>query len=209
MSSSFERFGSVAAIMTGILSITYAVFFLFVTRLNEFVGTLGSWIVLGGTAFFAIAAYVALYQRFKEREAGFALFALLISGMAAFAMLQHGGYEAIQIIRQGAVSTAIAASSQVDPAGLATFGVIGVGSLLWGWMIVRTGVLPRNLGYLGILNAVLLIVLFLATVVNSQTLILISGGLTSVIVGPIWWIWIGRALGNQKSTVVAERAIAS
>jgi hypothetical protein len=185
----------------------YAVFFLFISRANEYVGILGSWVVLGGTAFFALAAYVALYQRLKERESGFALFALLLSGMAAFAMLQHGAFEAIEIYRRGAVETAVGAPSQVDPAGLATFAVVGVGALLWGWIILKTNSLPRSLGYLGVLNAILLLVLFFATVVGSQTVILISGGLTSVIVGPIWWVWVGRSLMNGAPAPVTERTV--
>lgn len=208
MNRTFERFGSAAAILTGVLSLLYALFFLVLSRANLYVGSLGSWIILGATAFIATAAYVALYQRLKEREPGFALFALLLSAMAAFAMLQHGAYEAIDIFRRGAVDTAPGGPSQVDAAGLATFGVVGVGALLWGWLIVRTGEFPRNLGYLGILNGVLLVVLFFATVVGSQTLILLSGGLTSVIVGPIWWIWVGRTLSVSGSSVVSERALA-
>src|SRR6478736_5953918 len=97
MNNSFERFGSTSAILTGVLSILYAVFFLFISRANAYVGVLGSWIILGGTAFFAAAAYVALYQRFKEREPGFALYALLFGVMCAFAMLQHGAFEAINL----------------------------------------------------------------------------------------------------------------
>lgn len=208
MNDSFGRFGSLAAILTGVLSLVYAVFFLFISRASAYTGLLGSWIILGLTAFFAIAAYVALYQRLKEREPGLALYTLLFSALASFAMLQHGGYEAAQIIRTGTLESAGAASSQVDPAGLATFGVIGVVSFLWGWMIVRTGALPRNLGYLGMLNAVLLVILFIATLFGSQTVILISGGLTSVIVGPIWWIWLGRTLAAQKTNMVPERAMA-
>jgi hypothetical protein len=38
------------------------------------------------------------------------------------------------------------------------------------------------------------VALYFATVAGAQTLILISGGLTSVIVGPIWWIWLGLQL---------------
>lgn len=208
MENSFQRFGSLAAILTGVLSIVYAVLFLFVTRANEYAGTLGSWVVLGGTAFFAIAAYVALYQRFNDREPGFSLFALLLSGMAAFAMLQHGAFEAIELVRRGSATGALGAPSQVDPAGLATFAVVGIGSFLWGWLILRTNHMPRALGYVGILNAVLLILLFIATIFSSQTLILISGGLTSVIIGPVWWIWVGRALAS-KSAVVAEYAMAA
>jgi hypothetical protein len=47
-------------------------------------------------------------------------------------------------------------------------------------------------------NAILLTVLFVASVNNLQGLILISGGLTSIVLGPIWWIWLG--LGLMKAT---------
>ena len=172
MNDNFQRFGSTSAILTGLLSLAYAVFFLFLSRASEYIGLLGSW-VIWGDRIFAAAAYVALYQRFKEREAGFALYALLLSTMSAFAMLQHGAFEAIDIFRRGAVDTALGAPSQVDPAGLATFGVIGVGAFLWGWLILRTNLLPRNLGYVGILNGGLLVVLFFATIVGSQPVILL------------------------------------
>ena len=206
MNNSFLRFGATAAMLTGILSILYAVFFLFVSRVSEVTGILVSWILLGVTGFFAAAAYVALYQRLKDHEPGFALYTMLFGAMSAFAMLQHGAFEAIGILRSGAVSAANGAPSQVDAAGLASFGVIGVVAFLWGWLILRTGVLPRTLGYIGILNSVLLIVLFLATVFSSQTVILLSGGLTSVIVGPVWWIWLGRALTGDKMAVSTQAA---
>lgn len=208
MNDHFGRFGSLAATLTGILSIVYAIFFLFISRANEYVGILGSWIVLGGTAFFALAAYVALYQHVKAREPGYALFALLLSGMASFAMLQHGAFQAIDIFRRGALDSALGAPSQVDPAGLATFGVVGISAFLWGWLIVRTNIFSRALGYVGMLNAALLITLFFATIVGSQPLVLLSGGLTSVIIGPVWWIWLGRVLASQRAAIVSEPALA-
>lgn len=207
MDSSFQRFGSVAAMMTGVLSIVYAVFFLGVTRASAYAGTLGSWIILAASGFFAAAAYVALYQRLKDREAGFALYTMLFGIMSAFAMLQHGGFEAVEIIRRGGVESALGAPSQVDAAGLASFGVIGIVAFLWGWLIVRTNALPRTLGYVGIFNAILLVVLFLASVVGLQSLILLSGGLTSVVVGPVWWIWLGRALASGKLAMTREHAM--
>ncbi len=206
MNDSFSRFGSVAAIMVGVLSILYAVFFLFLARVSDYVGILGSWILLGATAFFALAAYVALYQRLKSHANGYALYTLLLTAMAAFAMLQHGAFEAIEIFRRGAVEMATGAPSQVDPAGLASFGIVGVGALLWAWLIVRTNALPRALGYVGMFNALLLLVLFFSTVVGSQPLILLSGGLTSVIVGPIWWIWLGRSLSRETVALQAQSA---
>lgn len=206
MNDSFSRFGSVAAIMVGALSILYAIFFLLVARISDYAGLLGSWIILGGTAFFALAVYVALYQRLKPHAEGYALYTLLLTAVAAFAMLQHGAFEAIEIFRRGAVATATGAPSQVDPAGLASFGIVGVGALLWAWLIVRTNALPRALGYVGMFNALLLLVLFFATIVGSQPVILLSGGLTSVIVGPIWWIWLGRNLIKGHAALQTQSA---
>lgn len=208
MKDSYPAFASASAITAGILSILYAILFLFVSRANPFVGSLGSWIVLGASGFFALAAYVALYQRLHQASSGFALYALLLGGLSAFAVLQHGAFEAIELIRRGSVDSALGAPSQVDAAGLASFGVVGVVAFLWGWLILKTNVLPRNLGYLGMFNAVLLVVLFCATVAGSQALILISGGLTSVIVGPLYWIWLGRTLANQKLNLLSEQLLA-
>ena len=74
--------------------------------------------------------------------------------------------------------------------------MLGIVVFAFSWWIVRSGALPRNLGYLGLgmFQALLVVVLFFANVGSAQTLILISGGLASVIVGPVWWIWLGRQL---------------
>jgi hypothetical protein len=66
--------------------------------------------------------------------------------------------------------------------------------------------LPRNLGYLALLNSVLLVVLFFANVFGSLPLILLSGGLSSVIVTPVWWIWLGVQL--RRETVPLRAATA-
>ena len=71
---------------------------------------------------------------------------------------------------------------------------------LFGWLIVRSALLPRTLGLLGILNAVLLVILYFASAGELQSLVLISGGLTSLIVGPVWWIWLGLNLLRRVET---------
>jgi hypothetical protein len=96
--------------------------------------------------------------------------------------------------QRAAIMAARMVPSQVDPAGLASFFLVGIAAFVFGWLIVRGGALPRALGYVGMLNAALLVILFFASASNAQTLILISGGLTSVIVGPVWWVWLGLNL---------------
>ncbi len=187
------RFGEYSAVIVGILSILYAIFYLVITRSSVEIGTAGSWLILSFSGLFTSAAYVALYLRLRPEGEGLALWALLLGVAASFATVQHGAYEFLvqPLTKAGTVPTL---PSQVDPAGLATFLAVGLVSLLNSLLILRGDVLPKALGTLGILNAVLLVILFFATAAGPQGLVLISGGLTSVIVGPIWWIWLGISL---------------
>lgn len=199
MNNSFGRFGGISAIIVGVLSILYAVFYLVIARQAVYVGMLGSWLILGASGIFSSAAFVALYQRVRSADEGFSLWALLLGVVASFATLIHGVYEA-QLLTSTGSSPQVA--SEVDPAGVATFFVTGLVAFVFGRLILRSGMLPQRLGQLGMVNAVLLVVLFFATFTGSQTLILLSGGLTSVIVGPIWWIWLGSEL--RKGVEVRE-----
>jgi hypothetical protein len=55
---------------------------------------------------------------------------------------------------------------------------------------------PANLATLAIVGGVDLILLFFATVAGSTPLILVTGGLASVILGPAFWAWSGRLLSR-------------
>lgn len=207
MNRSFTRFGGLSAMIVGALSILYAVFYLVIAQQNGALGTLGSWIILSLSGIFSSAALVALYERLHPASEGFALWGLTLGLFSSFATLMHGAYQALLLIalpsagqnQQAAIELVRMVPSQLDPAGLGTFGLIGLASLVTGILILSSDRLPRALGYLAVANAVLLILLFFASAANAQTLILISGGLTSVILGPIYWIWLGRELRREMS----------
>jgi hypothetical protein len=203
MDKEFYRFGGLCAVIVGLLSILYALFYLVIARQAEVVGTLGSWVILAASGIFSSAAYVALYRRISgQGENGFALWALLLGEMSAFATLLHGGHQALLTHALHTADPATRAfienlrmvPSEVDPAGLATFGTVGLVAAIFSWQILRTRALSRSLGYIGLFNACLLVVLYAATVANLEPLILLSGGLTALIVGPVWWIWTGIQL---------------
>lgn len=209
--SDVNKFGGYSAILVGALSILYAIFYLVIARQAEYLGILGSWFILALSGIFTSAAYVGLYRRVSSSNEGYALWALLLGVGASFATLQHGVYQTLLVsgIRpadetvKDAIDLVQQIPSQVNPAGLATFFMVGLAIFLFNWLIVHSGALPRSLGYLGIFNAVLLTILFIASANDLQLLILISGGLTSVIVGPIWWIWLGLVLMREQTSMPA------
>ncbi len=217
MNRSFERFGGLSAIIVGALSILYAIFYLVIARQNEALGALGSWMILSLSGIFSSAAFVALYLRLRPSSEGFALWGLALGLFSSFATLTHGAYQALLLTtlpvaadsQRAAIELVRMVPSPIDPAGLGTFGLIGLASLVTGLIIIVGGRLPRALGYLAVVNAVLLIVLFFASAAGAQTLILISGGLTSVIVGPVWWVWLGRALQRESTPTAMAMPVAA
>ena len=103
----------------------------------------------------------------------------------------HGITDAISNVQ----GLPIAEISPTDPRGLATFGLAGLWAFTLGLEIrAGTTTLPGNLGWLAVLTGLDLMLLFVATVAASQGLILVTGGLASVILVPVFWIWTGRTL---------------
>jgi hypothetical protein len=87
MNDSFNKFGGTSAIIVGVLSILYAIFYLIVKPQAPFVGELVSWLILAASGIFSLAAYVALYQRTRGASEGYALYGLLFGIVQSMATL--------------------------------------------------------------------------------------------------------------------------
>jgi hypothetical protein len=186
-----SRFAALSATLVGILSIAYAIFYLLISRQSPFIGGLGSWIIMAASGFLSRVVYVALYTRLKEIEETTALWAMVLGVGASFATILHGGYQALLLARfsnttqplNDTLTNLQSLPSQADPGGLATFFLVGIVTLIFSSLMLRmpSRVFSRNLGILGLVNGTVLIILYFATISGLQTLILLSGGLTSVI----------------------------
>lgn len=212
---SYERFGGLCAIIAGAGGLGYSISFVIIRRSAPDVSNVLSplFLLLGGLL--ASAVMLALYQRLRETEATFALWAVLLGVVAALGSTIHGGYDLGNAINPPPLSSGLQTQlnnlpSQIDPRGLLTFGVSGIAFLIIAWLIVRGGQLPKALGYLGYLLGVLLMLVYLGRLIilsPSNPALLGAAGLTGFIVSPLWYIWLGVTLWRGQSAHTGISAV--
>ena len=114
----------------------------------------------------------------------------------------HGGFDLANTLNPPSLPADLATAlaglpSQVDPRGLLTFGVAGVALFVVAWLIGRGASLPRGLGYLAYLLAILLVIIYVGrlTILNpANPVLLVPILLTGFLVNPAWYIWLGLVL---------------
>lgn len=193
MNTSFERFAGWSAVLAGTSGFLYSISFIVLQ--NNLLSAL--FLTLGGL--FSIAALTGLYQRLRGTESSFALLGLLLGFSAALGSAIHGGYDLANALHPPASLNADL-PNPIDPRGLLTFGIAGLGLFLLSWLMAQEMRFPRNLAYLGILSSILMIILYLGRLIVLQAtslVIVIPALLEGFIVNPIWYIWLGRALMNN------------
>ena len=85
--------------------------------------------------------------------------------------------------------------ASTDPRGFATFGLAGLWMMVVGLLARQgRGGLPGGLGALAIAAGLDLVLLFFATLLGSDMLVTVFGGLAAVVLGPAFWMWTGSAL---------------
>jgi hypothetical protein len=198
MQPSFERFAGACALLTGITSFLYALAFVIVQNV------LLSALFLMMVGLLSSPVLVAIYYRLRETSAPFALWALVLGIAGALGSAVHGGYDLANTINpSGLAPTKL--PNPIDPRGLLTFGVAGVALFIVGWLIMRGGRLPRGLGYLAYLSAVLLVMLYLGRLIivdPSNPVILVPALLNGFIVNPALYILVGLVLLSDRSASI-------
>ncbi len=188
-SASFEKFAGYCAILAGAPGFLYAVAFVVL----QDVSLSGLFLMLGGLLSTAVLA--AVYDRLRETDAAFAIWALLLGIAGALGSAVHGGYDLANSINPPPSIPDL--PNPVDPRGLLTFGVAGVALFVVAWLILRGGQFPRGLGYLTHLSAILLVALYLGRLIilePTSPVILIPALLNGFLVNPTLYIWLGLVL---------------
>jgi hypothetical protein len=195
MKSSFEKFAGWMALLAGISGFLYSV--AFIVLQNNLLSAL--FLLLGGI--FSSAALTALYQHLRGAESGFALFGLLLALSAALGSAIHGGYDLANALHPPA-SLNTDLPNPIDPRGLLTFGIAGLGLFLLGWLMTQEIRFPKNLAYLGMLSAILMIILYLGRLIILQAtslVIVIPALLEGFLINPIWYLGLGLTFLRDQS----------
>jgi hypothetical protein len=198
----FERFAGASAYAVAAGGVAYAVSFVVAVKADSGVAQAVSslLLLLGGVLSTAVLA--ALYQRVREAEPGFALWGLLLAAIGVLGSAIHGGFDLAVKIHPAFDVPGV--PNEVDPRGLLTFGVTGLGLLILSWVIRRDNGLPSGLGTLGMALGVLLVGIYVTRlyILDPNNLFLLGvAGVTGVVVHPVWFVWLGRSLRRGAEQV--------
>jgi hypothetical protein len=188
-SAAFLRRGGLQAYLVAGFSVAYAVVYL------GFVRTDGSNATAAALAWALITAG-ALSSSIATAAVGAYLGGAAGMWLAAFGVgysllaAAHGAFAAIGDA-QGFADLDL---SPTDPRGFATFGLAGLWLLVAGLELRARGGLKPLYVRIAIVGGIDLILLFAATALGSTPLILATGGLASLVLGPIFWAMTGRLL---------------
>jgi hypothetical protein len=185
----YRRRGGLAAYAVAAFSILYAVVYLGLVRIDPNNATTSAlaWALIAAGAISASVATGAV-----GAYIGGSVGTWLTAFGIAYSLLSatHGAYAAIADV-QGFAEPDL---SPTDPRGFATFGLAGVWLIVVGRELARRTDLRPRYAQLATVAGIDLLILFVATVLNSSVAILVTGGLASVVLGPIFWAMTGRLL---------------
>ncbi len=197
--TNFECFAGTCSIPAGIGGPLYSLAFvvLVIFGVNPSLGVLLSSLLLLLGAVLSVFILVALYYRLQQTDAAFALSALLLglAGLAGSAL--HAGYDIANQINAPDASLANLGNlpSQVDPRGLATFGILGVALYIMVWLMGRSAQFSKGLVNLGYASAILMVVLYLGRLIllnPKNPIVFVVAALTGLVVNPAFYIGLGR-----------------
>ena len=142
---------------------------------------------------------VHLYHRLRHLDEAWAFWAMIFAVVGAFGAAIHGGYDLANAINPPDTNIPSLANlpSQIDPRGLLTFAVAGIGLGTFSWLITKSKDLPKNLGLLGALSATLMIVLYLGRLIvlsPADPIIVYPALANGFVLGPLFYIWLGTVL---------------
>jgi hypothetical protein len=200
----YDRLAGTAAILAGIGGFVYSIAFIggVVLGAAPEAGLLvaSAALLIGGIL--TAVVLIAIHARVSGQAPQLAALGLALALLGALGASVHGGYDLANVI-QPPVSDVLAVNelpNPIDPRGLLTFGVAGLGLLILAWLLRRSATVPMGLATLGIVVGALLVVVYLGRlIVLAPTNPLVAGpaALVGFVLNPAFYIWLGTVLRRR------------
>ena len=201
----FRRPAGTSALLVAATNLGYTLSFLVVRPDNpDAGGSLASAFLLVG-GLLALPVLPALYGLVKEGAPELALLGTVLGVVAAVGAAVHGGYDLANAINPPAA--VVNTPNAVDPRGLLTFGVGGLGLLAY-----AAALTPRRLAWLAAGLGVLLVALYVLRLVvldADNAAIVGIAALVGFVLSPLWYLRVAAALAGPLPRRRANRAAAA
>ena len=189
--SSFDRYAGWLSILAGVTGIGYAVSFVVLedARLSAVFLTLAPLL--------AVAGLVAVFERVREIDSGYATLALALGAFGSLAASTHGAYDLANVLNPPAGLDAVKELPfAADPRGFGTFGLTGIALALLSTLARRTPEIPGWVGPLGLVLGLSLVITWLARliVLDATSLLVLGPALVSGLLSPIFFLLLGAWL---------------
>jgi hypothetical protein len=196
MTGSFDRFAGWASILAGVAGIGYAVAFV-VLKNNQLSAQF-----LTLAPLFAVVGLVAVFERVRAIDSGYATLALALGAFGSLAASTHGVYDLSNLLHPPAVALPADVPSALDPRGYGTFALTGLAVLILAGLAGRSPELPGWVSPLGLVLGVFLVLTFLARliVLDATSMLVLGPALVSGLLSPIFFLLLGAwLLGWRRS----------
>ena len=195
MGMSFDRFAGWASILAGVAGIGYAVAFVVLKN-----GPLAA-DFLALAPLLAVVGLVAVFERVRSIDSGYATLALALGAFGSLAASTHGVYDLSNVLHApAALPTDVPCA--VDPRGYGTFALTGLAVLILASLAGRSPELPAWVSPLGLALGIFLVLTFLArlVVLDPNNVLVLLPALVSGLLSPVFFMLLGAwLLGWRRS----------
>jgi hypothetical protein len=202
-SRTFERLAGAISILVAVGGLIYSIAFTIFLKADSKPAAQVAAFVLTVGGILTTAVMVALYERLRDVDPALALWGLVLGVAGGLGAAIHGGSDLARFINPPKRVAAVDLGNvpnPVDPRGLLTFGLAGLGLMILSLLIVREHRLPQRLGQLGFVAGGLLIVVYLGRLIildpNNPVLLTVAV-LAGFIASPAFFVWLGVLLREQ------------
>jgi len=197
----FDRTASWMAYLSAAVALAYSMSFGYYVREGDRWAQYTSSGLLIAGGLIGLPVLVAIYQRVRHVDEGFAIVALVIASAAALGTVLHGAHDIAVFAHPEKVTAGTEYPNFTDPRGFSTFALFGLGMIVLAAMTRGAG-FAKPIPTIGAVSGVLAVIVYIGrvTVLDPKRWWVAIAAVGAGVVGvPLWNVLIGRALRVDSS----------